>query len=414
MAAPVVFSDSKEEKPRRRLRRSKAPTLAALVLAMGVALRARKWIGFAPVSVVLPRLPEVFKRVSLDVPFEKFFDAPGPESLVVSALTGAVYTGLGDGRVVKKLVNSNSFETVFRTCEAVKNCPLNCAQSPWDATGREASCGRPLGLRLLRHEKTLLVADAYFGLLKYDVVEKKLRVLASNFTLLNDIALSLDERFVFASETSTKHQRRRIFYAALEMRANGRVWRIDVQNGHKDIVADALFMPNGLEVIDEKTLLIVCGLTVYSLDLNTRALEVFIEPLPGTGDNVRLSKTLPDGEAADLGPYLFFGLGSPYAKPFSLLKFADQRPKLRTFLVGILPYRLLIDLIPKATLLAVYDLQGTLIALYHDDTHHLKAPWISEAHATDDGYLYFGSWYNNFLLRINQADLQKTEKTSSS
>mmetsp|Transcript_31381 Transcript_31381/g.100822 ORF Transcript_31381/g.100822 Transcript_31381/m.100822 type:complete len:404 (-) Transcript_31381:94-1305(-) len=399
---------------------SKAPTAVALGLGLFVAYRSRVWVGFDPVARRMPSLPVLeenrkFARARLQ---EKHYDAPGAESFAFSEEEG-VYTGLADGRVAK--FNGSAWSTVFRTCG--DTCPPidECGASPTDVAKTETRCGRPLGLRLLPATKggeeveVLVVADAYFGLLKWErrkgspPTSSSLRVVASNFTLLNDVAT--DGRYAYATETSSKWQRRRIFYAALEMRPTGRLWKIDLETGDKEVLLDDLLMPNGVELLLEDSLVVVCGVEVVTVDLRTAVKKTFIPALPGFGDNVRLAYGRPDGSDNDT-PFLWFALGSKYAEPFNLLKALDQRPKLRTFLVGVLPYRVIVDLIPKAGLLAIYDLQGTLVETYQDPKATiLDAPWFSEVHAFQD-WLYVGSWYNDFMLRIYQPDLLKKTKSS--
>ena len=402
----MAASEKPKQRPKKRWEPSKKPTVAALVLAGIVAYRARVVIDFDAGSRRLPALPvlEPNRRLAQARIVEKYSDAPGPESLAVCQ--GMVYTGLGDGRVGK--FDKGAITTLFRTCE--DECPAECLKdrilTPWDAANLESVCGRPLGIRCLDNGG-LLVADAYFGLMEWTPEKKKKKLIATNFTLLNDIALSSDQRYVYATETSTKWQRRRIFYAAMEMRASGKLWLIDRQTKSKELLLDNLYMPNGVDFLDdEDTLVIVCGTQVIAFDLATRETRTLIPVLPGTGDNVRLTRGKPDGTDLD-DDFLWFGLGAKYAQPFSLLKAVDRWPNLRTFLVGILPYRAFVALIPKSGLLAVYDLRGNLVDTYQDPGgKHLGAVWFSEAHALD-GWLYIGSWYNPFLLRIAQHDLRR-------
>ena len=85
-------------------------------------------------------------------------------------------------------------------------------------------------------------------------------------------------------------------------------------------------------------------------------------------------------------------------------------------LLAIVPYRKIIDLIPKWTALAVYDEQGNLVETLRDDGDAVdasgkkmgvKAPWISEVEPLGE-YFYLMSWYNPFLARIRRSSVGKS------
>ena len=113
-------------------------------------------------------------------------------------------------------------------------------------------------------------------------------------------------------------------------------------------------------------------------------------------------------------------MGGTYKRPFSILKLLSGMPMLRSVLLAIVPYRKIIDLIPKWTALAVYDEDGTLIDTLTDDggtattvgedgeatmVGGVTAPWISEAEPAGE-YLYLASWYNPFLAKIDKRDIK--------
>jgi len=79
-----------------------------------------------------------------------------------------------------------------------------------------------------------------------------------------------------------------------------------------------------------------------------------------------------------------------------LLKLVSERPLLKSLLVALVPYKVIVNLIPKLSALAIYDEDGEILEIYKDDT--AVAPWFSEGEI-HQGYLYLGSWYNPFLAR---------------
>ena len=385
------------------MRRRVLIVLAAAALAVYVERRCAK-IRFEPVVRSLPALPILEKNYALSGRIERVGegDLVGPESLV--EVDGYLFTGLADGRIVR-FVNESNYETVARSCE-VHGCPDACGASPADSTRTEKRCGRPLGMR--RDGDDVIIADAYMGLLRLRSATSRPRLerIAGGLGLLNDVAVAAPGEY-YVTETSTVHRRRRIFWAAFEMRARGRILAVS-DDGRVRVVVDDVYAPNGIELVGDH-LLVVSGVSVLRIDIATRAISTFVPVLPGTGDNLRAMDHLPDGRRA---PCFWFGLGSKYARPFSLLKAFDTAPLVRKLIVALVPYAVLVQLVPKYTLLAAYDADGDLLATYQDP-HGRAAPWLSEAHAFN-GFIYLGSWYNAFLARVPLDALSTTSSSSSS
>ena len=173
-------------------------------------------------------------------------------------------------------------------------------------------------------------------------------------------------------------------------------------------------MANGIALShDEKSLLIVSGVSVLRFDLSSEKMDTipFVEVMSGTGDNIKSMDQLPNGKRMKC---YWAALGGKYVQPFSLLKFLSDKPRFRSLLLALVPYRKIIDLIPKWTALAVYDEQGKLVETLRDDGNKqdengkavgVTAPWISEVEPLGD-YLYFLSWYNPFLARVKRSSIK--------
>jgi hypothetical protein len=86
-----------------------------------------------------------------------------------------------------------------------------------------------------------------------------------------------------------------------------------------------------------------------------------------------------------------------------LLKFLSERLWLKSIICGLVPYKTIVELVPKLSALAVYGEDGELIEFYQDT--NATAPWLSEGKVFGD-YLYLGSWYNPFLARVKLEDLK--------
>ncbi|KAL3777947.1 hypothetical protein ACHAW5_008350 [Stephanodiscus triporus] len=425
------------------LPRTLLPVVAVAFAALAVRLRL-SLLGLSPVSFVLPELPSFASDDRLvGVVVEKLGedDLVYPECLVVSPDGRTMFASLGDGRIVRiRDPDSNvpTWETILRTGspgddddDAMLRCGSGGPTDDHPDYGpREEICGRPLGMWLDGND-VLLIADAYRGLLEvanvYGPGPAVVRVLATraasdppdySFMLLNSV-VRVPGGDVYLTETSTRFRRRRIFHAAMDGAADGRLLRY--RDGVVDVVAGVIYMANGLAVThDGKALLIVSGVRILRYDLATRAMdpEPFISSMPGTGDNVKAMEVLPNGERARC---YWAALGGTYRRPFSLIKFLSNKPMLRSLLLAIIPYRKVVDLIPKWTALAVYDEEGGLIETLVDDggaasreedgtARGVTAPWISEMEPVGN-YLYLASWYNPFLARIDKRDIKFERKS---
>ena len=124
--------------------------------------------------------------------------------------------------------------------------------------------------------------------------------------------------------------------------------------------------------------------------------------MPGTGDNIDSMTRAPS--SPDPKPCYWAGLGSKFAQPFSLLKLISEKPWLKAILVALVPYNTVVDLIPKLSAMAVYDVDGHMLQVYKDDS--AIAPWLSEGKIFGE-YLYLGSWYNPFLARVPLTKIEE-------
>jgi len=231
------------------------------------------------------------------------------------------------------------------------------------------------------------------------------------FALLNAV-VQIPNGDIYLTETSQKFQRRRIFHAFMDGAPTGRLlrYRRD-EGGVVEVVAENIFMANGIALShDGKSLIIVSGVTILRFDLEKEKMDPmpFVEVMPGTGDNIKTMDQLPNGKKMKC---YWAALGGKYIKPFSLPKFLSDKPRIRSLILALTPYRKLIDLIPKWTACAVYDQRGRLVNFVKIDENGNKAvtaPWISEMEPMGD-YLYLLSWYNPFLARIKKSSIGKQE-----
>jgi hypothetical protein len=421
--------------------------LIILIGAKLVQLRLAK-LNLSPINFATPDLPDLVldERLANDnVQVEKIGEGgelPYPECLVISSDEQYMFASLGDGRVARisnpkaKNLEELKINYLGRTGEDDENCGKGGPADMWpDGTNMESKCGRPLGLWLVTSSEgkdgdTLLVADAYKGLIMFNNIYGDDAIMATlatradsdppehNFSLLNAV-VSSSNGDIYLTETSTKHQRRRIFHAALEGHATGRLLRYRDETGKVEVVANNILMANGIAIShDKKSLLIVSGIRVMRFSIETQKLDTnpFIAVIPGTGDNIKTMDTTPDGKKVKC---YWVALGSPYKKPFSLLKFLADKVWVRSFILAIVPYGTLIQLIPKWSAVAVYDEQGNLMETLRDDDKMLDengnklgvgVPWLSELEPVGD-YVYLASWFNPFLARINRDSIVPNKRS---
>jgi len=223
----------------------------------------------------------------------------GPESIAISG-DGLLYTGLADGRLVELDPSKNyKMRTVLRFRDAKEKCQDNVAT-------RADDCGRFLQVRFVNG--TLYAIEAGTGLYMIDIKTGS-RVLlgpksSSKVNIYNSFAFDPKEpNLVYVSVSSTKWSLLNIMWSILDMDGSGKMIVFDVKSGKQAILADNLFMPNGVDVDAKRDQLLISEtmkgriLSVRLSDVRnsfkTRTdekLSLDVKPLipllPGNPDNV--------------------------------------------------------------------------------------------------------------------------------
>lgn len=280
----------------------------------------------------------------------------------------------------------------------------------------EASCGRPLGLRVLPGLSSpygsLLIAEATRGVMEMDLAfphATKMRVRREQhgLTLVNDLDVDLERGIAYFTNTG-RHERREIHKTLLgalavavpartpltprlppEAAPTGGLYRLDLRNNAVSEVAGGLVMPNGVQLTpDRKHALVVSTAhsRVDKIDVDTGEVARWATDLQGLPDNIR--------PAGARGTYLV-GLGSKRALPFSLVQLLAPWPMLRD-LVAWLPLSVTASLLPKYGLVAELGADGEVLQYLHDPSgaaHQLSG---ADVHG---GYLWLGSWKLPFVAR---------------
>jgi 2-keto-4-pentenoate hydratase/2-oxohepta-3-ene-1,7-dioic acid hydratase in catechol pathway/sugar lactone lactonase YvrE len=155
--------------------------------------------------------------------------------------------------------------------------------------------GRPLGLEIDPRDGTLIVCDAYRGLLRIEETGPA-RVLAQAYDgralkFTNNAAVAADGT-VYFSDSSTRFRIEHYKQDLLEHRPNGRVFRYRPEAEDLDLVADGLYFPNGVALAPDESFLLVAQTAAYDIvriPLTGPAAgrpEPFASNLPGLPDNM--------------------------------------------------------------------------------------------------------------------------------
>ena len=263
----------------------------------------------------------------------------GPEDVVADP-RGRVITGVEDGRILR----------VDGLADSAKARVEVLAE-----TG-----GRPLGLELLS-DGALLVCDAELGLLRVDLTDGVVRILADSVLgeplrfCSNVVALS--DGSVCFTVSSRRYSLDQWIGDLVEHTGTGRLLRLAPGSETPEVLLEGLQFANGLALSADESFLVVaetgaCRLTRYWLTgAKAGRGEPFVENLPGMPDN--LWRGGPDGP-------IWVSLAGPRIPPLTLLHRAN--PAVRAGAARI-------------AVRAPFRPTGTIGALAVDDTgttvHHL-------------------------------------------
>ncbi len=161
--------------------------------------------------------------------------------------------------------------------------------------------GRPLGLEIDPLDGSLVVCDAYRGLLRIDQ-KGHAKVLADTYQgrklkFTNNAAVAADGT-VYFSDSSTRFRIEHYKQDLLEHRPNGRVFRYHPSAAGLELVADGLYFPNGVALAPDESFLLVAqtaGYDIVRIPLTGPPAgrpEPLLSNLPGLPDNM---SSAPDG-----------------------------------------------------------------------------------------------------------------------
>ncbi|HVT34083.1 MAG TPA: hypothetical protein VHE37_00760 [Nevskiaceae bacterium] len=193
----------------------------------------------------------------------------GPEAVVADA-QGSIYTGFLDGRVMQFSADGSVAKELVNTH------------------------GRPLGVAL-GEDNTLLIADAFKGLLQLD--GKNLSVLSNSaggvpFGFTDDVDHAAGDDWVYFSDASYKFGFGHHIEDALEHGGNGRLLAYNLKTKETKVLLGGLHFANGIALGPGGEYVLVNLTTEYRVlrywlkGEKAGTSDVFIDNLPGFPDNI--------------------------------------------------------------------------------------------------------------------------------
>lgn len=198
----------------------------------------------------------------------------GPEDIAVGPRDGLVYTGIGDGSILRVDPDTGEVEVFANTG------------------------GRPLGLGFDPSGERLYVADARRGLLAVgldgNVTYLVDTVGGEPATFADNLAVGPDG-VVWYSLPTREHSLEQVELDVWDSRPSGRLVRYDPATGEARVVLDNLFYANGVALAADGSFVLVNEFLAFRIRRlwldgpQAGAHDIFVDALPGYPDNVTLT-----------------------------------------------------------------------------------------------------------------------------
>ncbi|TYH78644.1 hypothetical protein ES332_D03G003300v1 [Gossypium tomentosum] len=292
----------------------------------------------------------------------------GPEDIAYDSTANVVFTGCHDGWIKRVRLNDSVVENFVNTH------------------------GRPLGLAL-GHNKEIIVADAYKGLLNISK-DGEVELLTDEadghkFKLTDGVDIA-DNGMIYFTDASYKYNLNEDIWDILEGKPHGRFMSFDPVTRKTDVLVSHLYFANGVAVSPNQDHAIFCETVMrrcrkyYTKGSKQGDLEKFIDDLPGFPDNIKY-----DGDG-----HYWIALPSANSVPLDI---AFRYPFIRKVMAIVMKY---IGRLPteKEAGVLVVDLEGKPVAHYHD--HRLS---MITSGMKIGNRLYCGSVRHPHILKLDLA-----------
>ncbi|CAI5489486.1 unnamed protein product [Closterium sp. Naga37s-1] len=252
----------------------RAAFLGVLVAAVGSfvyndPLALRQPVDVSPVPLpprAVPAASDPSNRLA-SAEIKYLHEGIGPESLAIDTSGRGPYSGLADGRVVRRSADGSQWVPFAQA--SPNRTPQLCDILPKSHPdpSKEPLCGRPLGLRFHPVTGELYIADAYYGLnrvgLKGGLAEQLVggkSVDGQKVSFVNDLDIDAEDAngTVYFTVTSTKYEMRNFLSMILDGGANGGVYKYDVATGEVTQLVAGVAFANGIALSADRSFLVYC------------------------------------------------------------------------------------------------------------------------------------------------------------
>jgi len=348
---------------------------------------------------------------------EKLFEGEvlGPEALEVSPIDPDVfYTTIKGGAIMKVYDNG-------RKMEPVAKLGGKCA-GYWDVD----KCGRPLGIRFDKNGD-MIASDSYLGIFKINfnsgettnLVPKGKVIEDKPSMLFNSVAPSKDGK-IYYTISSTEYSLDNSLGEMLGA-PSGRLLVFDPETNESTVLKEELHFANGLVLSAAEDYLIMSECLQYRLlkywikGPKAGTMEVFLDGLPGTPDNLSFS---PDGNIfVSLVSVRMPGKFNPndllyehwwmrkiilrlmhlVKMPLDLLSTYSDLPIIQQMSYYIMSFESILPFIAPYSIILEVDWQGKILESWHSNQAEFSL--FSEAKVIN-GYMYLSSPYNDYIGRV--------------
>ena len=254
-------------------------------------------------------------------------------------------------------------------------------------------CGRPLGLAF-RDAHTLLIADAYHGLLQYDLASGTLTSL-HNLTDAdtNSVAVRRDGSVVYFTSASAAYRNFEVTYSFVAGECSGGLLSYTFATGEVEWLMRGLCFANGVLLLDEDREVVVVEsgrARVHALHLPTRKHRVVLPNLPCLPDNLSLdpvasSSPTTTTSSSSSSAYYWVGCGGVPRSEGRPSLYDDLAPHalVRRWLMTLVPYWLIMMLEEKSAMVGRVKVVGG----EHEVVEWWMDPKADTVHSTT-GVLY--------------------------
>ncbi|KAG6771197.1 hypothetical protein POTOM_022544 [Populus tomentosa] len=262
-----------------------------LLTAIALLLSTLAIVIFSSETSNIEPLSSAGARQLKEVPIAGAF---GPESFAFDSLGKGPYASLSDGRIIKWQGNRKGW-----TDFAVASPNRDGCGGPPDHQQTEHICGRPLGLCFDETHGDLYIADAYMGLLRVGTqggLATKIVTHAQGIPLRFTNGLDIDQSSgaIYFTDSSSQYQRRNYLSVVLSGDKSGRLIKYDPVNKQVRVLLSNLTFPNGVALSKDGDFILLaettsCRILRYWIKTSKAGtVEVFAQ-LQGFPDNIKRS-----------------------------------------------------------------------------------------------------------------------------